>query len=734
MTDLRALIYVEIDTKFCSLEYGVAPCTAEIGVTGEAKCYNTRNQKADCQDPANFTPTTKTLRFGLRDCGYLPSSIPCIPLLASASVNNAVVKPGESIGERAKLTASFYNGRHSDNGIDPYVAERGYIAFERGTFWGKFRARNTYLEARPIRIYRGYLGQTLEEMDCEHFVIDTMEGPGPDGRVTITGVDFMRLLNSEKAQAPAPNSGYLSADLATGASSFDVLPAGIGDLEYPASGTLVLGQEQLPFTRSGNTFTISGVTVEDHDEGEVVQIPLIYASENAADIVNDLIVNYSPLNSSHFDYAAALEIVTSFADVLYSRTIPKPTPVVELLNELIEQAGLVVFGNTRTQQVVFDVLRPNPATGLPIGPDEVLANSFRQMDQPKKRFSSVWVFYGKRNIFEGDEPTNYYSAVIYPAADNQYETESIKKIYSKWIPSPARSVATDVAARAIARYKFPPRALRFSLFARNTRDLGQVVELTDASIEDATGAQDTIQAIVTGWRAAVDRNDYEAEEYSIAADDFSGDKIIQFDYDTYNINLRDVYDSLYSTVDTSTDAPDIIFIINRDVVVGSTSAATYAIESGDWPAGVEPLLVISNGAFAVGLGGNGGYGGGPTGAGKDGGPALRVTSPIRIDSAGTIGGGGGGGGGSSTPTGGSNSGGGGAGRIAGTGMVYGSVTDGGVVVGGITGSGGDLGQPGTSGTDPTRSHGPGGAAGVAIRGVSMVTFVNTGTIRGFQIG
>src|SRR5690606_16412900 len=193
------------------------------------------------------------------------------------------------------------------------------------------------------RIYRGYLGQTLEEMDCEHFVIDTMEGPGPDGRVTITGVDFMRLLNSEKAQAPAPNTGYLDADLAAGSGSFDVLPPGVGDAEYPASGTLILGQEELTFTRSGNTFTLTGTTAADHDEGEVVQIPLDYTSENAAYIVNDLVVNYSPLDASYFDYAAALEIVTSFADVLYTRRIPKPTPVVELLNELIEQAGLVVF-------------------------------------------------------------------------------------------------------------------------------------------------------------------------------------------------------------------------------------------------------------------------------------------------------------------------------------------------------------------------------------------------------
>src|SRR5690606_22490581 len=158
--------------------------------------------------------------------------------------------------------------------------------------------------------------------------------------------------------------------------------------------------------------------------------------------------------------------------------------------------------------------------------------------------------------------------------------------------------------------------------------------------------------------------------------DFGGDKIIQFDYDTYNVNLREVYDSLYSTVDESTDAPDIIFIVNTGVVVGSTSTTTFAIESGDWPAGVEPLLVLSSGAFVVGRGGNGAT----FSSGSPGGPALRVTSPIRLDNGGTVGGGGGGGAATDFTSGGVTTylpGGGGAGRIAGTGGPAGTLTTGG---------------------------------------------------------
>lgn len=731
MTDLRALIYIEIDINYCANTYGSAPCTAAL--TGDAKCFNTRNRSSDCQDVANFTPGTKTLRFGLHD-RPLPPDIHCIPLLSDASVTNARVKPGESIGERASLTATFINSRHGDAGIDKYIVDRTYNPFDQGTFWGKFRARNPYLEARPIRIYRGYYGEALAEMDCEHFIIEKMQGPDNSGRVTISGVDFMALLNSDKALAPAPNSGYINADASVGATALTLLPTGIGDLEYPASGTGVLGKEVITFTRTGDAVTCSAL-VEDHDEGETLQIPLEYEAQNAAVIIDDLVTNFSELGAGYTDLAAWEAIVTSFADVLYSRFIPKPTPVRKLINELVEQAGLVIFGNTRTQQIVFDVLRPNPSTGTPIGPDDLLLGSFSQVDQPDKRFSAVVVYYGKRDPFESNEPTNFYSAVLYPVADNQYLTPSIKTIYSEWIPSTGRSVATDVAARAVARYQFPPLRLRFSLFANKSRQLGQVVQLTDPSVETATGGQGSLQAIITGWAASTEANEYEAEEYNIDANAFAGDKIIQVDYDTFNITLRGMYDALYGTVDESPGAPDIIFIITPNAKVGSTSSSGWAIESGDWPAGVEPLLEIRAGdTYVVGKGGDAGVG---PNAGSPGGGALRVTSPIRVNNLGTIGGGGGGGGGTVfTFEGfilGLWPGGGGAGALPGSGVPAGTLTTG--STSGFNGaSGGDLGQPGTAGTAIAGTHYPGGAAGAAVEGDSLITWINEGTILGARSG
>jgi len=724
-----ALTFFEIDIKYCDLVYGEAPCTAELGVTGEHKCFNTRNFSNDCQDRANYTEGYKTVRFGMEGQPFV-ASMPCLPYMKSCDVKNAEIHPGEDIGLRATFTATFRNGRHSDAGFDKYVADRDYNPYEQGTFWGKFRARNPYLQNVPCRVIRGFVGS--DEWDIEHFVLSTMQGPDSDGEVSLSGKDFMYLLSDKSAQAPAVSEGYLSTDYSAGSTSVTLDPPGIGDT-YPSSGKVSIGENLYEFTRSGDILTISGGTAEDHDQDDIVQLALEYSGQTVADIIYDLVVNYSPLTADRIDKDAWDELVLQFSDTLYGAIIVKPTAVEKLINELVEQAGLVLYGNTRTQKIEFDILRPNSVTGQRYDERRIRAGTFKQTDQPNKRYSQVWVFYNQRDPFKNlDEPGNFYSAYVRTPGENPYETESIKKIFSRWIPRGARSVASDVASRAISRYVNPPRLFGFSLFAGENPQLGQVAPISHPSLETAFGSREDVNCVLTGIKTKSDGFDIRAEELKFDASLVDLNRTFYIDYDTTeNINLRSLYDDAYAVVD---EVNPITFIVVSGVVVGSQYALVPAIETGDWPAGVIPTLVIQPGSYVVGRGGDGGYGGGPTGAGKDGGLAIRITSPIRINNAGTIGGGGGGGGGSSTIIGGgSNSGAGGAGRIAGLGIDLGTLTKGGKSDG-TTGDGGDLGQPGKSGTAPNRIHAPGGAPGAAIDGYSLVTWINEGDIRGPKIG
>lgn len=744
--ELKALTYVEIDVAYCSLTYGTAPCTAAVGVTGADKCFNTRNFTADCQDQANYTEGGLTLRFGI-DCGYLPESIPCIPSLSSVSVQNAEVEPGVSIGQRSTMSATFKNHRHGDAGIDKYIIARSYNPFEQGTFWGKFRARNPYLEARPIRVLRGYLGMDLADFEVEHFVVDKFTGPDSNGRVTITGVDFMRLLSGKNSQAPAVSEGYLSADITATATSITLEPTGIG-ATYPASGTISVGQELMTFTRVDDVLTVvrgvSDTVAAEHKADDVAQIALVYTGQTTADVIYDLIVNYTPLDATYTDITTWQQLASEYSDTLYSATIVKPTPVETLINELVEQAGLVVYGDTRSQKVRFDVLRPTTQTGLVLNEDRIILDTFRQQDQPSKRYSQVWVFYNQRDVFKNlDEPSNFYSAFVKTPGVNPYASESVKKIFSRWIPRGARGVASDVASRAIARYVNPPRRFSFSLFGQSIVPLlGQTLPVTVPAMEDCFGVRAQAPVVITGVQSMPEGFAVEAEELKF--DDSLVDiaRTITIDYDSYNINLRELYDDIYSNLSASTP---IVFVVESGVVVGSTSTSLYAIVSGDWPSGIEPTLRIRTGGYVVGRGADGDFDGG-----ADGGAAIQVTAPLAIENNGVIGGGGGAGGGytyqpapGSTVTG---RGGGGAGLQPGFGggyttnygdseaPSYASLETGGQAStsafpgGSGPGNGGNLGQAGGAGGYT------GGQPGVAVQGDSLVNWTLIGDIRGSRVG
>lgn len=216
-----------------------------------------------------------------------------------------------------------------------------------------------------------------------------------------------------------------------------------------------------------------------------------------------------------------------------------------------------------------------------------------------------------------------------------------------------------------------------------------------------------------------------------------------------NINL---YNWLLSNGWTANYGPVTVTIANG-VVIGSSSRTTPAMTI-DTQFTVNVTLVVANGAYLVGAGGNGGKNGSSA---LSGGVALRIlknNTTVTINSGGTIGGGGGGGGELLVTTIRSTlyQGGGGAGNIVGTGGTSGTniiasgsgtLTTGGagaVLTTGVSqgGNGGGLGQKGENaiyGGAANYTAYPGQPAGAAISkavGVN-ITLNNNGSLLGSEI-
>lgn len=740
---MKSLTFVEIDIEVCSLAYGVAPCVATLSgptPTGTRKCFNTRST---CQDRAHYAASTVTLRFG-EDTGYLAESgIDAIPCLRDVSLRSSIVSLGEDLGQRGSATVTFGDFPWPDTGpgFDPYLADRAYNPFGTGSFWGKWRARQPYLRFRPLRIIRGVLGQTLAEMETRHFLVESYDGPSLDGQFSITAKDALKMADEDRAQAPRPSNGYLVSNITNSATSATLAPTGVGDGEYPASGHLAIGgKEIVAFTRSGNALTLTraqyGTTGVAHEAQDRVQTCLVYVGQTPAYIIHDLLVNYAGMPPEYIDLAEWEFECSTYLRRVYSGVVAEPTGVSKLVSSMIQQAGLAVWWDEIDRKVRLQVLRQIPATADVIDDTVMLTGSLQPREQPDKRVSQVWTYFGIANpLKKADDADNYRSAAltIDAQAQDDYGAPAIKTIYARWIAPGGRQVAQRVNDIQLGRFRDPPRKFTFKTFRGAGPDirLGGGYQIASRVLQIDTGEPDTIPIQVTSLRATDTGHDVTAEELRFVSFD-NGDldnRVIIIDANTFNFNFRTAHDQLYP-VAVSGDA--VTCIVEAGVIVGTKSTSQPAFTVGTWATGVTLTLILRG--RIQGAGGDGGWLFNLLG--KPGGPALYSRRAFTLQAEGGAVWGGGGGGAAQVSGSTVYGGGGGQGYIAGNGGpgngngAAGSSEAPGAGFGGA-GAGGGPGQAGR----PSLSSGftPGGAAGAAIDGVSYATIIGTPDVRGPQI-
>lgn len=774
----QRLSYYEIDLEVCDLTHGEGLCPA----TGEP-CFNTRKT---CQAIDAYTPTTQVLRLG-KPSMHNPGGIDAVENIADSSYTPSIVKLGESIGTRAslKITATDHPSPDTGAGGDPYLEQRNYDPFERGTFWGKLRARHPYMRGNKLRWYNGRVGQSLEQMERRTYIVDSIEGPNTRGQFMIKAKDPLTLTESKRAQAPKLSRGVLGGALSETATSFAVSPSGVGE-DYPTSGKVAIGgNEIVSYTRSGDTFTISrginNTEIKEHDEGDRVQWVLEYSSQEPESVLFDLLTNYAQVPAEFITLGNWTAELNQFLGRRYSGVIAEPTPVVDLINELLEQAALSIWWDEIGETLQLQVLRNVTKGSFVYNDDFMLAGSFKQREQPDKRVSQVWTYYGQINPLESqDDPRNYRNTLltVNQASELNWGEPAVKKVYSRWMTQFALSAAERLNTLVLSRFAEPPRMFEFNLLRDSGTPLpplGSGLQLQSFFNQDPTGAPVTSPCQAIEVKVSDVGVGVKAEEVVITDVDDGGTppeppdiKRVVISADATNVNLRDAYLNIFSEAE---DGDTVICEVRENVIVTSETTSAPAFDTGTgWPDGVSLKLSVLSGAVISGRGGAGG-GASSNGTnfyvenGGDGGLAFNAASIITVENNGIIGGGGGGGGGSATyfivlgnrytyaygGGGGASYASGGDTSLSGGGsLVRSDGAQGGLLSGGDGGkhskdeaeeqggSGGDLGKGGGDGVViwmPTTSQTTsGGSAGPAIQGASNVTFINRGDIRGAEIG
>ena len=586
---------------------GAMGCLAQGPVGTE--CYNTRNT---CQYVPGFDKTTKVLRFAM-PTNYLPKNIDAIPSVSGINTAPAVIRPGEDLGQRASVSVAFNDHPHHDRGLDPYVATRPYNPIKQGTYWGKWRARNPYFQSRGLRIIKGYLGQSLDEMTTRHYLMETISGPDASGRFTITAKDVLKLADDDRAQAPVASNGRLDGDIDESATSFTIQPAGIGS-EYPSSGKIVIGSELMTFTRSGDNFTVvraqSGTKVDTHSDDAAVQVVLEYDSKTPSFIINDLLTNYASVPAEFIPLDDWTFEDDTYLSRAYTVEIVEPTAVKDLIGGLCRTGGIYLWWDEISQLVQFKGIREPSFSLIELNDDaDFLESSMRIKEQPRTRISQIWVYYGVIDPTEDlDESTNYHGLYVLVDADaesaDQYGQPNIEKIYGRWISQFNRPAAESLAQRRLSRYRDPPRHISFDLtFNSKKIDIGQIFWTNTRLIQSVSGENDPGRYLAVSYEQSESKINVSGEEFNYQPLDDGGVKRVIVDNNTLNLNLRSAFDDIYSSVSSG---DEIELTIESGAFVGSASSSTPALDIGDWPDGVI-ITVIVNGRIQ-GKGGDGGRG------------------------------------------------------------------------------------------------------------------------------
>lgn len=507
----QPITLVEIDLPYCSLTYGVSPCTAVLGTTGSVKCFNCRST---CQDVTNYDETTKTVIYATNQDG-IPDEAGVFPALKSVSTRPAEINlsgfdpKSTALGTRARVSFTLQDFADADTWLDKYQSERvsgaalasavGYSPIARGSHLSRLTSRFPYYNGIPVRVRRGYVGDARVDMPTEYYVMSGIDGPNAAGVVSCTAKDVLDLVDNKKATYPAASTGKLLSAITETDTSATLTPSGIGS-EYASSGLIRIGSEIMTYTLSGDDLTLTraqeGTTASTHAALDLVQECAVLDGVRISDAIETILSDNDAFIASYIDSTAwQEEYDTWLGGFKIGRVIiSEATGKTQLIGELC-QLGVMVWADPESQSII---LKAN----APIGPDESYVdlnddeNNVRgSIDIAKsedQRASSIWLFHGVKSwTATMSDAQNYDKLSISAPAENLYGTEAIKKIYSRWFGRAGNdATASVISERLLSRYEQTPTLVSGYLDVkdRDAIKLGTRVMLETYLLQDVDGA------------------------------------------------------------------------------------------------------------------------------------------------------------------------------------------------------------------------------------------------------
>ena len=509
MSNREPIEWIEIDVDQCTLTYGSSPCAAVLGTTGSQKCHNGFKT---CQDKDNYDLGSLTYTFSRPQSG-LPTKVGVFPVLMSVSERSGVVNIAgtdnklNGLGKRETINWTCSDIPYHDRYTDKYANERvsgaaqadgiGYKPIDRGTLFGKLRARWPYYAGRAARYCTGFIdGGVLTGVVKRHFIITDMDVDVRGNTTTFEAKDILHLADNEKALAPITSDGELLAAIDTVQTELTLTPENIGGT-YPASGRAVIGREMVDYTRVGDVVTITergvaGTEITSHSIGDTFQTVFTKTIERVDDVIYDLLVNYANVDAAFIPVAKWEAEITRWASSMrLTVNIPKPTGVNKLIGELAV-LGLSVWWDSELQEIGLKINRPPDEDSIFEVSDNRNIKDISISDRDDDRLTQVGFYSVISDPTENPVDGNSYSRLrqivdLDAQSDNEFSDVKVRQIYTRWLGDGNESLIRILGKRLLNRFRWSPARYTFTLADDQDIRLTDVIRVNSRIAQDVTG-------------------------------------------------------------------------------------------------------------------------------------------------------------------------------------------------------------------------------------------------------
>jgi hypothetical protein len=518
MVTRRIIEVLELRQKRCGLRFGLGACTAAIGPKVPTQCLNTYGT---CPVKSLYDPDAQIRWLFVKPGSPLPRQRAgsgndiisnAYPILRSVTfstqtkMNPGGSRKGESpFGVFGTFSASLDNFRLKDHIADHYG--RGIT----GPFWPLFKAMIGEAVAQlEAYVYRGYAGQTLDEMQVMRYDVQALDAKV--GGCEVKGQDPTARTAGKKAQFPRASDLQLAAEI--DAATTDLVVVGNEDDLTAQFGNVLdakairIGSEVIRFTGytagTGN-FTLAGVVrgfgntvASTHSRRDLCQSVGWYRKIELYRIAQDLMENHAGLGGGLIDndewsqeggrYLPTLRVRETF--------VTESTAVEDLVAELMRDGMFSAWWDAFAAKIPLLAVRP-PEGVIPVVSDrsQIIAPGVSIESRPDDRITRVVIYYNQINpALKQDEKTNYRNGRLRILANLEgadYADGSVRElaIYSRWISSDAQALL--VGASLLRRFGVTPEYTTIKLDAKDTAlsEIGTVVSVDTFSQLDAFGGR-----------------------------------------------------------------------------------------------------------------------------------------------------------------------------------------------------------------------------------------------------